>query len=188
MADAAKRIWQGIVIIAALAAAVALVWGDSGQRPGEEQLTREAQTQATALGNIIPPPGYAILAYSDTGESAVTFNDGLAAYREGRYTDAIAHFQSARAKGLTHPAVAYFLGVSLLMNKEAPMASTELGNVIAEGKSPFVGDAHYFRAKALLQLGLVERARLELDNAIRVLKPPMQAGAIALKDSLSGIR
>jgi len=116
-----------------------------------------------ALGVLDAPPvygGVAVRGDASAGDSL--FGAGTAAYGNGEYARAASDLRGAIAAGAAVPPARFFLGASLLMLHRPDEAAAELARVIASGDSPYLVEAHYYRALALLQLDQENAAAGEL--------------------------
>jgi tetratricopeptide (TPR) repeat protein len=100
-----------------------------------------------------------------TDEASALFREGMRAYVAGDYQAAAAELERAAKLDSSRPDIAYFLGIARLMNGNTAEAIGALERTIAMGDSPFLGDAHFYLAKAHLTDGDVASARSELEAA-----------------------
>ena len=124
------------------------------------------------LGALSRPPEYRgvqIRAKVTTADSL--FHDGMVAYSAQRYDDAVRLLRAsvvARATATDANASVpanFFLGASLLVQREAALAADAFARVEAVGWSPYRDEAHYYRALALLQTGNLDAGVAELRMA-----------------------
>jgi tetratricopeptide (TPR) repeat protein len=140
------------------------------------------------LGGVNEPPVW--LGVPARAQGAATdslFEAGMAAYQEGQWWIAADALERVLAAGADPLPTGFFLGASRLMAGQPEAAAEALEAVIARGDSPYLGEARYFRAKALLLLRRADDALVELDAA------SSQGGAIgetaiALADSVRSLR
>ena len=168
----ARRVWPlglGIAVAAGVAAMVVFRGGDAGAR---------------ALGALREPPLYLGVAVRGTATPAdSTFAAAMAAYDDRRYGDAAAGLTRALAAGVDSAPALFFLGASDLVTGRAADAANAFRRVIALGDTPYLPEAHYYRAKALLQLGDRAAALAEL-AAVPTTATTIAGQAAALADSV----
>lgn len=124
----------------------------------------------------------------DTGRAL--FKQGMNAYVDGRYDDAIGFLQSAALKDKKSDDINFYLGVSQILAGHPQEAVTPFGNVIAPGKSSLIQSAHYYLGKAYVQqLKLAEaeaefRAAAALPGRVTADSNALLARTIALRAQL----
>lgn len=142
--------WLGIALAAA-SIAVVTFWPRAGAR------FRDLSTLATPpIYEGIPVRGPAV-----SGESL--FASGMRAYAAHEYPRARHQLAAALAAGADVQPTAFFLGASDLMDHDARAARDHFSAVIAAGESPYLHEAHYYRALALLREGDAHSALGDLD-------------------------
>lgn len=152
--------WMGAV---AAAVVIALVATRSPKDPLGEV------TPAPFVADALRPSLNATTSLVDSGMGAYIANDfGAAAERLGR-----------AARTDSSASVAFFLGVSLLLNGDAASALDALGRGAA---GPYAGEAAYYMAKALVRLKRPDAAIAVLDQA--TAPAPMQDILRAFADSI----
>lgn len=178
--------WRGRarrILYAAAAAAVVFI--------AFLQVTNRGSSKAAelrALGALRTPPAYSGLSVRAASSGQQWFSDGMKAYVTGQYPEAIGQLTLARSEGITGIAVPFFLGSSLLMSGDPTAASRELAQVTAS-ESPYLSEAHYLLAKALLQLNRHGDAIVELDRAVLAGgDSTTTAAAASLRDSVRALR
>jgi tetratricopeptide (TPR) repeat protein len=107
----------------------------------------------------------------------------MSAYVEGRYAHAASMLEAALSAGVDSLPAQFFHATSLLMLGHAGDAAAGYERVISQGDSPYLPEAHYYRAKVLLQLGRPDDALADLDAA-RILGGIVGGRADALADSV----
>jgi tetratricopeptide (TPR) repeat protein len=95
------------------------------------------------------------------------FAVAMSDYVTERYDEAAAGLRAALAAGVETVPADFFLGASLLMTAHPAEAVDRFAKVIAAGESPYLAEAHFYRAKALLRLGEVSTAQAALREAAR---------------------
>lgn len=124
----------------------------------------------------------------DTGRAL--FRQGMNAYLDGRYQDAIGFLQSAALKDNKSDDINFYLGVSQILAGHPQEAVIPLGKVIVPGKSALLQSAHYYLGKAYVQqLKLAEaetefRAAAALPGRVTADSNSLLARTIALREQL----
>lgn len=183
-----------VIALAATAAAAVLLFAiprglrltDGPLEPSGGQVDSIAMRE---FGNVAQAPiylGVAVRAASEQGTKL--FAAGMRAYTGARYTNAVTDLRGARSAGVDGPAPSFFLGASHLMLGDAKGAAEEFARVIALRETPYLAEAHYYRAKALLRLGQFDDAVIELERSTRAGNESMQVLAQSLRDSLRLLR
>jgi TolA-binding protein len=147
--------------------------------PAPAQTPTSSDDQLTRLAIVTPPPYVALTTRSDATEDERAFEQAMAHYAAGRYADAARGLGAlaARTPSLAH--VQFFLGISELMEGRAAAARRALERVVRSGAAPYADEAHFYLAKAALQLKDVEAARRELRVALdREAGPPGEAAKL----------
>jgi tetratricopeptide (TPR) repeat protein len=139
------------------------------------------------LGGVGRPPVWlgAPVGAEGTGDSL--FEAGMADYEAGRWEAAAETLERVLAAGADPLPTGFFLGVSRLMAGQPGAAVEALETVIARGESPYLGEARYYRAKALLQLDRGDEALVELEAA-ETAGGTIGEAASALADSVRDFR
>ena len=149
---------------------------------------RRVPAAVARLGAVVQAPVY--LGIPVRGGQPATadslFDAAMTAYTAEHYADAERELAVALAEGVDPLPAQFFLGASALMTGHAPRAVEAYGRVIALGDSPYLAEAHYYRAKALLRLGRSGEALADLSRATR-LGGIIGASALALSDSVRGM-
>jgi tetratricopeptide (TPR) repeat protein len=173
--SAATRKWIGPSLVLAAAAALTIAVNIS-QRP---------RLKLEALGNLDSAPLYSSVAIRDAAPSSGTssFDEGVAAYNQHRYGEAATAFARARTQNSGSASAIFFLGASLLMNGKSQEAVSAFADVAAIGEGPYLAEADYLRAKALLRLGNASEALRALDQAVK-RDTQISPAAKALGDSV----
>jgi hypothetical protein len=162
----------GLALAAGIAAVVLLRGNGDGVR---------------ALGAVREPPLYLGVAVRGPGtRSDSMFDIAMTAYNLRDYAAASAGLERTVAAGVDSVPAFFFLGASCLMTGRSAAAAEAFRRVIALGASPYLGEAHYYLAKALLREGNASAALDEL-RAARVADGAVTAAAAALADTLQGL-
>lgn len=93
------------------------------------------------------------------------FQAAIRAYAEKRYGDAKALLEDEVRLAPDVPEVNFFLGVCRLVTGKPSSAVQPLQSVLTNKESPYVQSAHFYLAKAYLQLGDLEHAEAQLEAA-----------------------
>lgn len=179
-------------LAAASAAALLFVAFPRALRPPDTphaSTSAEVTERLRALGQVAHAPiylGVSIRAASEQGTRL--FTSGMRFYADGKHAQAIADLQQARSAGVTGPAATFFLGAAHLMQGDARSAAEEFARVVAMGRTPYLAEAHYYRAKALLRLDDFGSAITELERSIQSGNEPARSIARSLRDSLRLLR
>jgi TolA-binding protein len=133
-------------------------------------------------------PGYiAPTLRSSTDPARQQFRDAMTAYQSGRYRAAIAGFRAAVDLDASAPDSNFFLGVCYLLVDETDAGIHSLRNTIALGDSPFLEEAYFYLAKALLRQNQLAAAQQQLRQVIR-LNGDRQNEARRLSEQLSRLQ
>lgn len=164
-----RRRWPALAGLAAAAILAFIFW------PRSQAALRE-------LGSVGDPPPYDAVEVRgvEISEAESLFVVGTARYRARDWDGAVSAFEAARRKGLVDPAISFLLGVSRLMTGDAKGAAADLEGAGAPIGGPYAEEAHYYEAKARLQLG-------EGTRALALLRATPGAAATALADSVEAL-
>ena len=173
-----RRVRQWVAIAGlALAATIA---GLILLRPG----TRNNQWKD--LGAVPVAPIYLGVEIRGTpGAGDSLFGVAMAAYDAGRYDAAAAGLRAALAAGADSAPAEFFMASALLMQNRPSEAAESYARVVGLGDTPYLGEAHLYRAKALLRQGRAEIAVQDL-RAVAPSANPISRWALALADSIEG--
>lgn len=147
--------WLGTSLITvAAAAALAGVLLISRDRVPDE---------LTDLGRVTQPPVYlGVAVRQEPSQADSLFSEAMAAYMTGEFAAAAVGLSQALAAGADTVPVEFFAGASLLMTDRPADAVAAFRNVIGSGDTPYLAEARYYLAKALLRLGRADEALREL--------------------------
>ena len=150
-------IWGGGLGLAAAAGLAAVLLTTA--KPAAEPLAR--------LGELVQAPLY--LGIPVRGGQPVApdslFDAAMQEYTGEQYGEAAEGLRAALAAGVDPAPAEFFLASSLLMTGKASEAASGYAKVIALGDTPYLVEAHFYRAKALLRLGQAAAALAELRQA-----------------------
>jgi tetratricopeptide (TPR) repeat protein len=149
-----------------------------------------------ALGQFLNPPAYvgmAVRALPRNGDSL--FADAMVNYVARRYDIAESGLQQALAAGVDSIPARFWLASAQLMSGNPRAAEATYARVIAAGDaaSGYLPEAHLYRARALLQLGLGSEALVDLAAVDRACTERSEcdsdrgAAAAALADSVTRV-
>lgn len=160
-----------------LAAAAVLVMAALG--------TRDARSSPLApLGATTGPAAFAGMSIRDeAGPADSLFDLAMAAYARRDYRTAERLLRALVERGSPEPPVEFFLAASLLLQNRPADAAEAFTRVIRSGDTPYLPEARYYLAKALLQLGARDGALHEL-RTLALSGHELAAHADALADSV----
>lgn len=133
------------------------------------------------------PPYGGIPVRADRKSGDSTFLVGMSSYKAGNFSGAVTQLRQAREQGADSMATTFFAGAALLLEGQPVEAGKELSRSARMEGSPYAGESHYYRAKALLQINQPDIAIAELKEAVAKDNVKSEA-ARALLDSIAGIR
>jgi hypothetical protein len=128
--------------------------------------TGEASGSLRRLGDLTVAPiylGIPVRGAPLPGDSI--FDRAMSAYRDAHYGQAIVALRIAVDAGVDRAPAEFFLAASQLMTNRAQPAADGFTRVIDLGATPYLAEAHYYRAKALLRLGRPDAALADLVQA-----------------------
>jgi hypothetical protein len=136
------------------------------------------------LGQVSDPPAYepmSVRTLSQRASADSLFASAMSAYAERRYPEAAAGLRRARDAGADTVRSTFYLASADLMSGHPRQAADEFGRVIAAGAaaSPYLAEAHLYRARALLRLGRADDALADL-AAVEPDDAPLRASADSL--------
>ncbi|MFH1765230.1 MAG: hypothetical protein ABIF09_13660 [Gemmatimonadota bacterium] len=136
------------------------------------------------LGQVTQPPVYLGVSVRREPASAESlFAAAMLRYIADDFKGAAGGLEEALEAGADPVPAQFFLGSSLLMLDRPREADEAFGFAIQAGESPYLPEAHYYRAKALLRLGKVGPALADL-RAAADFPGEMSRPAQALADSI----
>ena len=101
-------------------------------------------------------------------EATARFLRGMTAYRKADYNEAVADLRLAADADPDAPHIRFFLGITHLMLGQRDLGIDRLRGTIALGDSPYLEDAHFYLAKALLARNDLAGAESELNKVIQL--------------------
>jgi tetratricopeptide (TPR) repeat protein len=115
------------------------------------------------------PPRYVPGSLRGVADAAtMRFKEGMEHYQQGRYAAAAGVLLEASSLDPEAPHILFFLGISQLLAGQTDPAIDALGKAITLGDSPYLEEAHFYRAKAFVRRGNLDGASAELEGAIRL--------------------
>lgn len=136
------------------------------------------------LGRVEQAPVYlGIPVRQEAALADSLFDTAMLRYLADDFRAAATGLEEALAAGFDPVPARFFLGSSFLMLDRPSAAAEALGAVIDSGESPYLPEAHYYRAKALLRLGSMESALRDL-RAAAATSAEISGQAQALADSI----
>lgn len=129
------------------------------------------------LGQVNAAPVYLGAEIRSSQSALDEFDRAMLLYNARNYEAAARQLAVALDAGAPAPPTAFFLGAALLLDAKPKAAAAAFTRVIASGANPYRDEAHFFRAKAFLQLGDARAARRDLEavTAQHPLKPEAAA-------------
>lgn len=136
---------------------------DAGARQAP-QTGRIAVERFQLLAQFEPP------VYSPDATRATShtrpFNLAMERYLKGDFAGAIPGLRESLAARSNGPQASFYLGVCSLLTGDSPAGVKDLQLVIDAGNNPYLEQARYYLAKALLGRGDIPGARVQLNNVI----------------------
>ena len=168
--------WKGMGVGLSLAAAAAVTL---------MILPRDRVSGEVAeLGRVTQPPVYfGVPVRHAPARPDSVFGAAMSAYLAGEYSVAATGLEAAVEAGAGPVPAEFFRGASLLMLDRPADAEQAFSAVIDAGDSPYLAEAHFYRAKALLSQGRVDEAQVDL-AATSESDGEIAASAKALADSV----
>ncbi|NNM04165.1 MAG: hypothetical protein HKO65_03600, partial [Gemmatimonadetes bacterium] len=106
------------------------------------------------LGRVGQPPIYlGVPVRQEAAAAESLFDTAMRSYMADEFFDAAVGLRQALDAGADPIPAQFFRGASLLMLDRPQEAAEAFGVIISLGRSPYVAEAHYYRAKSLLRLG-----------------------------------
>ena len=165
--------YVGLAMAASLAITLAgaLVWklAPVEDRPAPVEVARvETPTQNpwAELGKFDAPIYRENRLRGPGSASTLEFQNGMAAYRQANYAQAAGHLRNAQEADSKDARTQFFLGVSLILSGNPAAGLEALRQVDALGMTPYQEEARFYQAKALLQQGDANGARVVLNAVV----------------------
>jgi tetratricopeptide (TPR) repeat protein len=129
---------------------------------------RPAGPSLEQLARVEPPPYQPLTLRGASDEATSRFQAGMARYQRADYPAAVAELRGAATLAPDAAHIRFFLGISHLMAGQDIAAIAELRATTALGDSPYLEEAHWYLAKALLRQNRLAAAEAELRTLIRL--------------------
>ena len=139
------------------------------------------------LAQVEPPRYSAMTLRGPADEATQRFRRAMERYLKKDYASAIAGLRAALELEPQSAQARFFLGACYLLTEQTDPAIEAFERTIALGDSPFLEEAHFYLAKALLRKGDLAAARKKLTEAIQ-LKGELEAEARRLLEQLQTVR
>ena len=134
------------------------------------------------------PPAYVPQTFrSAESEATAQFREAMQQYVGKDYRAAIRGLRTASELDPEAPHAGFFLGICYLLTDQVEPGIAALRKTIALGDSPYLEEAHFYLAKALLLKNDVPGAERELERTLQ-LRGEREAEAQRLRDDLNKLR
>jgi hypothetical protein len=133
-------------------------------------------TKLALMARIEPPPYHASNLRDVSPPAKAAFRKAMDAYAKKDYSGALPLLEAAAKLDSEQAGPLFFAGACHLLENHPDMAIARLERVISLGESPYLEEAHFYRAKALLQKGDLVGAARALD-AVILLKGDLEEEA-----------
>ncbi|AMY07677.1 putative PEP-CTERM system TPR-repeat lipoprotein [Luteitalea pratensis] len=120
------------------------------------------------LALVEAPPYQPLTLRGAPDEATSRFQAGMARYQQADYPAAVAELRGAAALAPDATHIRFFLGIAHLMAGQDIAAIAELRATTALGDSPYLEEAHWYLAKALLRQKRPAAAEAELRTLIQL--------------------
>jgi hypothetical protein len=162
-----RRKWMlwGAAAAAVLVAGFGLVemprFRQRAESPAARAVTVDAAAEWQMLAQVAPPRYTASNLRSASGNGEERFRAAMAKYSARDYQAA-----AEGLRGLETAAARFYLGISDLMTGNSDEAVTHLRDTVGMGETPYLEEAQFFLAKALLGKKDAAGARLALEQTV----------------------
>jgi tetratricopeptide (TPR) repeat protein len=120
----------------------------------------------STLVHVDPPLYVPVALRGPRDEAAEQFEAAMRLYSAGDYAGALSGLRTADELKPGAPRTRFFLAVCQLLIGQNTEAAAAFEQTIALGDSPYLEEAHFYLAKALLRLGRLPAARRELQRTV----------------------
>lgn len=149
-------------------------------------LLRDRASPLERLGRVDSPPALAVLSVRGDADSAASLvARGMDSYRSGRYAEAARLFSTADSIAPTE-AIAFYRGVSALLGGDPAGGVAVLRRCTRNADDAYAPEAHFYSAKAWLQLAQADSALAHLAES-SAGRSPVSTHAAALADSVKAV-
>jgi tetratricopeptide (TPR) repeat protein len=135
-------------------------------RPPEPPPSRA--TRLVLLARLEPPPYHASNLREGSQPAQAAFRKAMDSYSKKDYAGALPPLEAAAKLDSQSAGPPFFAGVCHLLQNQPDLAITSFERVISLGESPYLEEAHFYRAKAFLRKGDLAGAAGSLDVVVRL--------------------
>lgn len=157
--------WRWVLAAAAGLAVVAIALQVARLRQAPV-LSRPAVNRYTELAEFNPPPWNPVRVRSAETAADSAFKHAMETYPRHDWPACVAGLSRLAAENGAPLAARFYLGICRLETHDPAAAATALSAVIGAGDTPYLEEAHFYRAKALLAQGDAAAARAELQKTV----------------------
>jgi TolA-binding protein len=167
----APRWWpQGAVGIAAAVAIAAGLWLEYGRRPPppvrpSASLPTQRSDQFAELARFEAPTWNPVIVRGASEARSKAVREAMKTYHAGDYRSAA---RQLRAVHPQTPEVEFYLGICDIESGDVAAGAAGLRRVIADGDTPWLEQAHFYLAKALLGSGDTAGASDQLKQVLAI--------------------
>jgi tetratricopeptide (TPR) repeat protein len=143
--------------------------GQTSETPQQPQQPGRAVTPEPSLEQLarVDPPRYEPPTLRDVPDEATArFLRGMERFGKADYVNAVEDLRRAAESDPDAAHIRFFLGATHLMLGQVDAAIDRLRATVALGDTPFLEDAHFYLAKALLRQKNVNAAQTELKTVV----------------------
>lgn len=119
-------------------------------------------------------------------EATIRFREAMSNYKRGAYASSIPALISASQLNPNAANVNFFLGICYLLTGDTDAAIGALRRTVALGDTPYLEEAHFYLAKALIRKRDLNGARSELRDTIQ-LRGEVEGKAQLLLEQLEAV-
>ncbi len=156
-----------LVAAAVLIAGVVLV--ERRQHPAESPVAlapQAAQNLYAELARFDPPPFSPVRLRTALEPGDAEFHSAMEAYPKHDWAACESSLHAVASKYPQAMAARYYFGICALLAKDTATGAEALRQTIIAGDSPYLEEAHFYLAKALLAEGDAVGARAELNKTV----------------------
>ena len=173
-------VWGAVAAMVVVGLGIAAMWRSG--RPAAQPIARvpERGPDLQLLAKVEPPKYTASTLRSGLGDADAQFRAAMEQYGRGEYAAAA---EGLRAVAESGAAARFYLAISDLMTGKAAEAADQLRAVVGMGDGPYLEQAQFFLAKALLAQNDAAGAKQALERTI-ALKGDRETEARGLLEQL----
>jgi hypothetical protein len=134
--------------------------------PSKSEPVVSQKSSLAELTRVQPPPYQPLKLRGLADEATTRFLSGMEHYRKADYGAAVKDLRAAAALDSEASHIRFFLAISQLMVGQDAAGIEGLRVTIALGDSPYLEEAHFYLAKALLRQKNVNAAQTELKTVV----------------------